>query len=40
MYLYEDTIILTFNYKDDFKTITLEEVECSDLSVLGAKKVQ
>ena len=35
-YLYEDKIILTFNYKDGSKTITLEEVEGSDLSVLGA----
>ena len=36
VYLYEDKIILTFNYKDGSKTITLEEVEGSDLSVLGA----
>ena len=36
VYLYEDKIILTFNYKDDSKTITLEEVEGSDLTVLGA----
>ena len=36
MYLYEDKIILTFNYKDGSKTITLAEVEGSDLSVLGA----
>ncbi|MEE0107993.1 MAG: hypothetical protein UEK58_03595, partial [Merdibacter sp.] len=35
-YLYEDKIILTFNYKDGSKTITLAEVEGSDLSVLGA----
>ena len=38
VYLYEDKIILTFNYKDGSKTITLEEVEGSDLSVLGAPK--
>jgi len=36
VYLYEDKIILTFNYKDGAKTITLAEVEGSDLSVLGA----
>ena len=35
MYLYEDKIILTFNYKDGAKTITLAEVEASYLSVLG-----
>lgn len=38
VYLYEDKIIFTFNYKDGSKTITLEEVEGSDLSVLGALK--
>ncbi len=38
VYLYEDKIILTFNYKDGSKTITLAEVEGSDLSVLGAPK--
>ncbi|EOS59232.1 MULTISPECIES: hypothetical protein [unclassified Anaerotruncus] len=36
VYLYEERIILTFNYKDDSKTITLAEVEGSDLSVPGA----
>ena len=36
VYLYEDKIILTFKYKDGSKTITLAEVEGSDLSVLGA----
>lgn len=39
VYLYEDKIILTFNYKDGSKTITLAEVEGSDLSVLGAPKM-
>lgn len=38
VYLYEDKVILTFNYKDGSKTITLAEVEGSDLSVLGAPK--
>ena len=36
VYLYEDKIIITFNYKDGSETITLAEVEGSDLSVLGA----
>ncbi len=36
VYLYEDKIILTFNYKDGSKTITLAEVEGSDLSAFGA----
>ena len=36
VYLYEDKIILTFNCKNGSKTITLAEVEGSDLSVLGA----
>ena len=36
VYLYEDKIIITFNYKDGSKTITLAEVEGSDLSVPGA----
>ena len=39
VYLYEDKIILTFNYKDGSKTITLAKVEGSDLSVLGAPSV-
>lgn len=39
VYLYEDKIILTFNYKDGSKTITLAEVEGSDLSVLGAPEI-
>ena len=40
VYLYEDKIILTFNYKDGSKTITLAEVEGSDLSVLGAPNTE
>ena len=40
VYLYEDKIILTFNYKDGSKTITLAEVEGSDLSVLGAPRAE
>ena len=36
VYLYEEKVILTFNYKDGSKTITLEDVEGSDLSGFGA----
>ena len=36
VYLYEDKIILTFNYKDGSEAITLTEVESSDLSAFGA----
>lgn len=38
VYLYEDKIILTFNYKDGSKTITLADVEGSDLSSFGAER--
>ncbi|MDY5595693.1 MAG: hypothetical protein SPF59_08605, partial [Oscillospiraceae bacterium] len=38
VYLYEDKIILTFNYKDGSKTITLADVEGSDLSSFGAPR--
>ncbi len=38
VFLYEVKIILTFNDKDGSKTITLAEVEGSDLSVFGTKK--
>ena len=40
IYLYDDKIVFTFNYKDGSKTITMEEIEnsalCSDLTSLGA----
>ena len=39
VYLYDDKIILTFNYKDDAKTITMAEIEeifGSDLVAGGA----
>ena len=36
IYLYDDKIVITFNYKDGSKTITLAEVESSDLGALGA----
>ncbi len=38
LYLYEDKIILAFNYKDGSKAITQAEVEGLDSSVLGALK--
>ena len=36
IYFYDDKVILTFNYKDVSKTITLADVECSDLGACGA----
>lgn len=36
IYLYDDKLILTFNYKDGSKTITLADIEGSDLGVGGA----
>ncbi len=33
--VYDDCILITFNYKDDAKTITFKEIESSDLSSLG-----
>ena len=42
IYLYDDKIVFTFNYKDGSKTITMEEIESSalssDLISLGAPK--
>ncbi len=38
IYLYDDRIVITFNYKDGAKTITLDEVNGSDLAVGGAPK--
>lgn len=32
IYLFDDKIVFTFNYKDSSKTITMEEIENSDLS--------
>ena len=31
IYLYEDKIVLTYNYKSDSRTISLEDIEVSDL---------
>lgn len=36
VYLYEDRVIITLNYKDGSKTVLLKEVESSDLSGSGA----
>ena len=40
IYLYDDKVVFTFNYKDGSKTITMEEIEnsalSSDLTSLGA----
>ena len=36
VYLYEDKVVMTFNYKDGSKTVTLAEVEGLDLSCFGA----
>lgn len=43
IYLFDDRIIFTFNYKDGSKTITFDEIEnsdlCSNLTLLGAPKL-
>jgi len=31
IYLYDDKIVLTYNFKSDSRTISLSEIECSDL---------
>lgn len=36
IYLYDDKILLTFNYKDGTKQITMEDVNGSDLGDLAA----
>lgn len=38
IYLYDDKIIITFNYKDGTKTITFEDIKGSDLDCTGAPK--
>lgn len=38
IYLYDDKIILTFNYKDGSKTISLDDIKSSDLGTIGAPK--
>ncbi|HWP52137.1 MAG TPA: hypothetical protein VN626_10620 [Clostridia bacterium] len=36
IYLYDDKIVLTFNYKEGSKTISLNDIDCSSLSASGA----
>ena len=38
IYLYDDKIVLTFNYKDGSKTVSLQDVEGSDLGAATAPK--
>lgn len=38
VYLYDDKIVLTFNYKDGTKTISLDDVNSSDLEGFGPPK--
>ena len=38
VYLYEDKLILTFNYKDGTKTVSLNDIEGSDLARFGAPR--
>lgn len=42
LYLFDDRIVFTFNYKDESRTITFDDIEnsdlCSDLTSLGAPK--
>ena len=40
IYLFDDKMILIFNYKDGTKTILLDEVNGSDLNAVGAPKNQ
>jgi len=42
IYLYDDKIVLTFNYKEDAKTITMAEIQesfGSDLNAVGAERI-
>jgi site-specific DNA recombinase len=36
IYVYDDKLLITFNYKDSTKTISLKDIEGSDLNNLGA----
>ena len=38
VYLYDDKLIITFNYKDGAKTVSLADIEGSDLTRFGAPK--
>lgn len=35
IYIYDDKIVFTFNYKDGAKTVKLTDIECSDLDALA-----
>jgi hypothetical protein len=39
IYVYDDKLLITFNYKDSTKTISLKDIEGSDLNNLGAPKL-
>lgn len=38
VYVYDDKLILTFNYRDGTETITLQDIEGSDLEALSPPK--
>ncbi|WP_085833813.1 recombinase family protein [Clostridium merdae] len=40
IYLYDDKIILTFNFKEGSKTLDLSDIECSSLGACGVPKTQ
>ncbi len=35
VYLYDDKIVIVFNYKDEIKTVSLKEVNCSSIENAG-----
>jgi len=37
IYLYDDKIVFTFNYKEGSKTVSLKDIEGSDLAREGAR---
>ena len=38
VYLYDDKIVIVFNYKDEIKTVSLKEVNCSSIENAGVPK--
>ena len=36
VYLYDDKVVITFNYKDGTKTVTFDQIKGSDLDCPGA----
>jgi len=38
--VYDDYILITFNYKDGTKTVSFKDIKSSDLSSLGGPKVR